>query len=67
MPSDFFYEWFEGRLDLDENLQFIDQGLEQSPRSDDDATPLVVRAAQSVEEGIPEKVENTRIHHFGFR
>ena len=61
MPSDFFYEWFEGRLDFDENLQLIDQSLEQSPRSDDDAIPLVVRVAQSVEDLSCEHVENTFI------
>ena len=61
IPSDFFYEWFEGRLDFDENLQLIDQSLEQSPRSDDDAIPLVVRVAQSVEDLSCEHVENTFI------
>ena len=50
LPDDFFYDWMEGRLDLDEDLQFIDQSLEQSPRSDDDSVPLLVRVAQSVEE-----------------
>ena len=47
LTQDFFYDWFEGRLDLDPELQFIDQSLEQSPRSEDDATPLVVRVAQT--------------------
>ena len=61
MPSDFFYEWFEGRLDFDESLQLIDQSLEQSPRSDDDAIPLVVRVAQSVEDLSREHVESTFI------
>ena len=40
LPDDFFYEWFEGRLDFEEDLQLIDQSLGQSPRSDDDATPF---------------------------
>ena len=47
LTQDFFYDWFEGRLDLDPELQFIDQRLEQSPRSEDDATPLIVRVAQT--------------------
>ena len=61
LPSDFFYEWFEGRLDFDENLHLIDQSVEQSPRSDDDGMPLVVRAAQSEEYQSCEHVENTFI------
>ena len=61
LPSDFFYEWFEGRLDFDENLHLIDQSVEQSPRSDDDGMPLVVRAAQSEEYQSCEHVENTVI------
>ena len=60
LPDDFFYDWFEGRLDLDGDLQLIDQSLEQSPRSDDDAIPLVVRAAQSVGE-VADTVESTFI------
>ena len=48
-------------LSGDENLQLIDQGLEQSPRSDDDASPLVVRAAQSIEDAQSEHVESTFI------
>ena len=47
-------------MDLDEDLQFIDQSLEQSPRSDDDAIPLVVRVAQSVNE-CSDTVESTFI------
>ncbi len=60
LPDDFFYDWFESRLDLDGDLQLIDQSLEQSPRSDDDAIPLVVRAAQSVGE-VADTVESTFI------
>ena len=30
--DDFFYDWFEGRLDLDSDLQFIDESLDQSPK-----------------------------------
>ena len=30
LPDDFFYDWFEGRLDLDADLQFIDQSLERN-------------------------------------
>ena len=48
--DDFFNDWLEGRLDLDGDLQLIDQSLEQSPRSDDDSVPLIVRVAQSTEE-----------------
>ena len=47
-------------MDLDEDLQFIDQSLEQSPRSDDDAIPLLVRVAQSVNE-FSDTVESTFI------
>ena len=61
LPSDFFYDWFEGRLDLDENLHLIDQSVEQSPRSDDDAMPLVLRVAQSAEQQNCEHVEDTFI------
>ena len=50
LPDDFFYDWLEGRLDLDRDLQLIDQSLEKSPRSDDDSVPLIVRVAQSLEE-----------------
>ncbi len=50
LPDDFFYDWLEGRLDLDGDLQLIDQSLEKSPRSDDDSVPLIVRVAQSIEE-----------------
>ncbi len=41
-------------------LQLIDQSVEQSPRSDDDAIPLVVRAAQSIDGGT-DRVEDTFI------
>ena len=43
---DFFYDWFEGRLDLDSDLQFIDESLDQSPKGDDGEW-LQVRVAQS--------------------
>ena len=60
LPDDFFDEWLEGRLDLDEDLQLIDQSLEESPRSDDDSMPLVVRVAQSIHDSL-ERVESTFI------
>ena len=46
--DDFFYDWFEGRLDLDSDLQFIDESLDQSPKSDDGEW-MQVRVAQSGE------------------
>ena len=47
-------------LDLDEDLHLIDQSLEESPRSDDDSMPLVVRVAQSIHDSL-ERVESTFI------
>ena len=44
----FFYDWFEGRLDLDSDLQFIDESLDQSPKSDDGEW-MQVRVAQNGE------------------
>ena len=46
--DDFFYDWFEGRLDLDSDLHFIDESLDQSPKSDDGEW-MQVRVAQSGE------------------
>ena len=50
--NDFFYDWFEGTLDLDSNLHFIDESLDQSPKSDDDGEWLQVRVAQRGEAPI---------------
>ncbi len=44
---DFFSDWFEGLLDLDENLELIDKSVEKSPRSDDGGF-MSVRVAQDV-------------------
>ena len=43
--EDFFYDWFEGKLDLDEDDNFIAESLDQSPRSDDPDW-MSVRVAQ---------------------
>ena len=45
VSGDFFYDWFEGKLDLDEDDQFIAESLDQSPRSDHGSW-MSVRVAQ---------------------
>ena len=47
--GDFFYEWFEGRLDLDQNENFIAESLDQSPRSDE-SDFMIVRVARDGED-----------------
>ena len=41
---DFFFDWFESPLDLDEGDNFISESLEQSPRSETDETWMIIRA-----------------------
>ena len=45
VSGDFFYDWFEGKVDLDEDDQFIAESLDQSPRSDH-VSWMSVRVAQ---------------------
>lgn len=50
--EDFFYEWFEGKLDLDQDDSFIAESLDQSPRCDDSEW-MSVRVARA-ETSFPE-------------
>ena len=45
VSGDFFHDWFEGKLDLDEEDQFIAESLDQSPRSERESW-MSVRGAE---------------------